>query len=317
VKALDSEGRSALQLAGLYCDCDTVQLLFDSGGWIETLAAACMLNVVIAGNTDTLALLLERGINCSNVIDDDSGYTLLHAAAAYGRLECAGMLIRHGFDATTLSTDGVSAVDIAFALDIPALFRRDDLEIEPWESCKATALLLLQNGCGYDVNKIASDNAVYAALITEHLDELRQRTTRQQQILQVYTTSAYSINSSNTSEYDNSSHLANGNSTLQIQLLHADSGVMSSKVYTLDTTLLAKLHAATARQSSSILLNMLVPTYCWGISNVNSSNTDMKLKSYDGEYHSQTHQSVITCCSFHESRVPSMYSQSHDLKVLT
>eukprot|EP00953_Heterococcus_sp_UTEX-ZZ885_P000366 730-Heterococcus_DN1.PRE.2 len=260
VKPLDSEGRSALQLACLYCDCDTVHLLFDSGGWIETLAAACMLNVVIAGNTDTLALLLERGINCSSVIDDGRGYTLLHAAAAYGRLECAGMLIRHGCEATTLSTDGVSAVDIAFALDIPALFRRDDLKIEPWESCKATALLLLQNRCDYDVNKKASDNAVYATLITEYLDELRERTTRQQQILQAYTTSASSIKSANTNEYDNSSQSDDDN-----------------------TTLLAKLHKVTTRQSSRILLNMLVPSYGWGISNVNSSSADIKLISYDDD----------------------------------
>jgi Ankyrin repeats (many copies) len=279
VKALNSEGRSALQLACLYCDCDTVQLLFDSGGWIETLATACMLNATISGNTDTLTLLLERGNSCSNVIDADTGYTLMHAAAAYGRHECASMLMRHGYTATTLSVDGVSAVDVAFALGIPALFRRDDLEIEPWESCKATALLLLQNRCGYDVNKIASDNEVYATLITEHLDELRERTTRQQGILQVYTANTYST----TSEHNHSSPSTHDDSMLRIQLVNADSGVMSSKVYTLDTTLPSKLHAVTAKQSSSILLNMLVPTYGWGISNVNSSNTDMKLISYDGK----------------------------------
>jgi ankyrin repeat protein len=36
VTALDSKGRSALQLACLYSDKDTVQLLFDSGGWIDS-----------------------------------------------------------------------------------------------------------------------------------------------------------------------------------------------------------------------------------------------------------------------------------------
>eukprot|EP00953_Heterococcus_sp_UTEX-ZZ885_P000367 730-Heterococcus_DN1.PRE.3 len=281
VTALDSEGRSALQLACLYSNTKTVQLLFDSGGWIDSLAAACMLNATINGNTDTLTLLLKRGISCSNVIDDDSGYTLLHAAATYGRLEGAGMLIRHGYAATTLSVDGVSAVDVAFAVELPKALAREGIAAESWAACKPTALLLLQNGCDYDLSKVV-DNEMYAALITQYLNELREHTTRQQEILQVYTVNTYTISSANTNEYNNSSQSEDVDSTLQIQSVHADSGLISAQVYTLDTTLLAKLHVVTARQSSSILLNMLVPTYGWGISNVNSSNTDIKLISYDG-----------------------------------
>jgi ankyrin repeat protein len=231
VTALDSEGRSALQLACLYSNTKTVQLLADSGGWIDSLAAACMLNATIDGNTDTLTLLLERGISCSNVIDDDSGYTLLHAAATYGRLECAGMLIRHGHASTTLSVDRVPAVDVAFAVELLKALARDGIAAESWAACKPTALLLLQIGCDYDVSKVL-DNEVYAALITEYLDELRERTTRQQDILQVYTANTYSISSDNTYEHDNSSQSVNDDSTLQIQLIHADSGVISSRVYT-------------------------------------------------------------------------------------
>jgi hypothetical protein len=63
VTALDSKGRSALQLACLYCDGDTVTLLFASGGWIDDLATACMLNATISGNLSTLMLFIERGIS--------------------------------------------------------------------------------------------------------------------------------------------------------------------------------------------------------------------------------------------------------------
>jgi ankyrin repeat protein len=279
VTALDSKDRSALQLACLYCDSDTVTLLFDTGGWVDNLATACMLNATISGHLNTLMLLIERGISCSNVIDNADGYTLLHAAATYGRLECAGLLLRNGYDATILSNDGASAVDIAFELEVPAVFEREDIAIESWESCKATASLLLQHGCEYDANKVFNIKA-YAAVIAQYLDELRERTTKQQEILQVYTANTYSIYTA--AAISEHSSQAADDTTLRIQLVHADSGVISSNIYTIDTALLSKLHAATARQSTSILLNMLVPTYGWGISNVNSS-ADTRLISYDGK----------------------------------
>jgi Ankyrin repeats (many copies) len=238
-----------------------------------------MLHAAISGNIHTLALLIERGISCGNVIDDITGYTLLHAASTHGRLECAGMLMRHGYTAATLATDGVSAVDIAFAAELPKALARDSVAAESWEACKPTALLLLQNGCDFEASKVL-DNDVFAALTAEYLDELREHTARQREILQVYTANTYSTT---TSQHDHSSQSAHDDSTFQIQLVYADSGVVSAKVYTIDTTLLAKLHAATTRQSASILLNMLIPTHGWSISSVNTSDTDIKLISYDGK----------------------------------
>jgi Ankyrin repeats (many copies) len=215
------------------------------------------------------------------VIDDASGYTLLHAAAAYGRLECAGLLIRHGCDVSTQSTGGASAVDIAFELEVPAVFERDGIAIESWESCKATALLLLQHGCGYNAND-TSDNAVFAAVIAQYLDELRERTTKQQEILQVYTANTYSTTSTAASERYHCAQSVD-DTTLQIQLVHADTGVISSNIYTIKMKLLSKVHAATARQSASILLNMLVPPESWGVRSTNTSPTDARLISYDGK----------------------------------
>jgi ankyrin repeat protein len=127
VTALDSQGRSALQLACLYSDCDTVTLLFDQGGWLDDLAAECMLNATSGGNVDTLILLIERGISCSGVIDD-CGLTLIHAAAAYGRLECLGLLMRQGYDAHVISSGGLSAVDIACTDDDVELLVREGVK---------------------------------------------------------------------------------------------------------------------------------------------------------------------------------------------
>jgi hypothetical protein len=84
VIALVSKGRSALQLACLYCDAGTVQLLLNSGAWLRSLGTACMLNATIAGNATVLKWLLERSADCNCAIAE-SGYTVLHVAA----LPCA------------------------------------------------------------------------------------------------------------------------------------------------------------------------------------------------------------------------------------
>jgi ankyrin repeat protein len=83
ILALDAQGRSALQLACLCCDTATVQLLLDSGGWLDSTANGCLLYAIIGGSVDTVQLLLARGAVCTNTPIDSSGCTLLHAAAAW------------------------------------------------------------------------------------------------------------------------------------------------------------------------------------------------------------------------------------------
>jgi ankyrin repeat protein len=46
ILALDAQGRSALQLTCLCCDTATVQLLLDSGGWLDNYANSCLLYAV-------------------------------------------------------------------------------------------------------------------------------------------------------------------------------------------------------------------------------------------------------------------------------
>jgi ankyrin repeat protein len=80
--AVDAEGRSALQLACLYSDAATVQALVDSGGWLDSLATACLLKVVTAGKHEVLSVLIECAADSISTLKYSRNYTLLHAAAA-------------------------------------------------------------------------------------------------------------------------------------------------------------------------------------------------------------------------------------------
>jgi ankyrin repeat protein len=235
-----------------------------------------MLNATISGNFDTLTLLKERGVSCNNVIDNASGYTLLHAAAAYGRHECAGMLMRHGYTAVALATNRESAVDVALASRLPNVLKRDNITRPEWPARAATVLMLLKSGCDYDVSSI-KDNDEYAAVVKQYYDELREASVKQQQLLQLHAAGTYSVN-------DDKSHLEFTNTTtVQVQLVNADTKENSSIVYTLDSTLLAKLHALTVDSNTSILLNMLIPPESWGVTNTNTSDTIVRTLSYDGK----------------------------------
>jgi Ankyrin repeats (many copies) len=268
ITALDSQGRSALQLACLYSDCDTVRLLFDQGGWLDDLAAACMLNATIGGNCDTLTLLIERGISCSGVIDD-SGLTLIHAAAAYGRLECLSLLMREGCDAHVTSSAGLSAVDTACTDDNVEVLVRDSVKRPVWCERQATAKMLLQHGVScHSSSKSHDDNC--ALMLAQYVDRLREQLTHQQQLLQAHVAGSYTMNNMN-------NDIASANNVVKLQLVNAGTGVKSSTVFTVNITLLQKLHAALEQTvSTSILSNMLLPAGRWITTSatINTDNVD-------------------------------------------
>jgi Ankyrin repeats (many copies) len=234
-----------------------------------------MLNITISGNLDALTLLIERGISCSNVIDDNTSYTLLHAAAAYGRHECAGMLIRHGYAATNLATNGDSAVDVAFASTLSDVLKRDNITRPEWSDGAATVLMLLTHGCDYNVSNIMHKDE-YAEVVKQYYDELRDESVKQQQLLQQHAAGIYSVNDE-TSGVDSADTI-----TVQVQLINAVTKEQSSTVYTLGSTLLAMLHALSADSNTSILMKLFVPPERWGVSNT-TSDTIMRILSYDGK----------------------------------
>jgi Ankyrin repeats (many copies) len=290
ITALDLQGRSALQLACLCSDCNTVALLFDSGGWIDSLATACMLNATISGRSDTLTLLIERGISCSDVICDSTGYTLLHAAAAYGRLECAGVLMREGYDASVLTNDGVSPVNIAFADSLPTVLQRARVTRPAWCDRQATALMLLKHGVSYDASSTAMHKDT-ALLIKQHLDELNSDLTQLREVLKVHADNTQSTSVAtiavSASEQISGSHAAA--SVVRVQLYDRVSSVKSLTVYTLDTALLANLEAAVTSDSVNTLLHMLAPADSWGATGTTETpaltDTGIRAISYDGKCH--------------------------------
>jgi hypothetical protein len=164
----------------------------------------------------------------------------------YDRLECTALLIRQGYDPSILSTNGVSTVDITFTDEIPVVLQRDRVKRSKMSERTATALMLLQHNVDYDAGKVFG-NDQYTAAITEHHRSCRARLEQQQLLL--------GIHASNTHEVSNSAKISTvDNSIVKVQLMHADTGVKSDKVYTLDTDLLAELHKVTATSNSSVLL---------------------------------------------------------------
>jgi Ankyrin repeats (3 copies)/Ankyrin repeats (many copies) len=292
--ALDTEGRSALQLACLYSDTDTVQLLLSSGAWLSSLATACMLNAAIAGAVDTLALLSERGASYTASATATAGNTLLHAAAAYGRLECVTALLQHGCDATALNNAGYSTVDMALADELPDELLRDDIQRAGWSGERACAMLLLQRGSSYNAAAL-SDSDGCSELLREYVTQLREQTAQQQQVLQANANSAVNTTvTSNSSGTASSSAIEQGDtavaaavvsSAMKVQLMNATTGEKSKRVYTLDAALLSRLRAqAAASSANNVLLSMLVPKEGWGTAN-GSVSDEIKLLSHDGKCH--------------------------------
>jgi Ankyrin repeats (many copies) len=226
VVALDSKGRSALQLAYLYCDADTVQLLLNSGAWLHSLGTACMLNATIAGNAGTLAKLLQHSADCNCTIAE-SGYTLLHAAAAYGRLACAGLLLQHGCDAKALSR-GVSTVEAAFAPELTPSLQRRGIERPAWVARRATAMLMLQHGAAYDVKRIAASKE-YAALVKQYMDGLKQHSAQQLALLQLHAanTCSTAITTASSGRGRGGSSGTARHSVVKVQLENAHTGKKS------------------------------------------------------------------------------------------
>eukprot|EP00953_Heterococcus_sp_UTEX-ZZ885_P010941 6350-Heterococcus_DN1.PRE.3 len=210
--ALDAQGRSALQLACLYDDpskLSTVSTLLSSGGWLPDLGFDCLLNSCIAGDPACFELLLEHASNTSSssgsssnssssAISDlvsgttaGSDYTLLHAAAAWGRLQCVGILLRYGLDASGLSATGKTPAALAASGSdrLPEQLRREGFERPARSKRQKVVLLLLRSGAAVETDMMCYD--CYSKAVQQCMQEQQQQLVAQAQALTLLADKAY------------------------------------------------------------------------------------------------------------------------------
>ena len=97
------------------CDKETLMLLIDSGADIfdfDDEGVSIFDMAVTYDNIEMINFLLEKGIDV-NTTSRRSGFTALMAAACYGRVEIAKILLKHGADQTVRDSKGFSAIDFA------------------------------------------------------------------------------------------------------------------------------------------------------------------------------------------------------------
>jgi ankyrin repeat protein len=213
-----------------------------------------MLNAIIAGKVDTMTVLSARGVSYSTATDDAEASTLLHAAAAYGRLECVSLVLQHGCDANALSSDGVSALDMVLATELPASLKRTSIKRPVWFDRTATVELLLHHGANCSTSSVVSSEQ--CAVLLEYIGELRGQNAQQHEVLFTHAKGLYSATDETSMQPSSADAVC---TAVRVQLVDSTTGAKSKRVYTLDTALLSKLHAVTAPRSAGVLrlLSML------------------------------------------------------------
>lgn len=117
LSAFTEDGFTALHLAAFFHQPGTARLLVERGAPVDAVARNVELRVTplqsaaAAGESDTVALLLERGADPN--ARQLGGYTALHAAAQSGNEELARLLLAHGADPASGTDDGRLPADLA------------------------------------------------------------------------------------------------------------------------------------------------------------------------------------------------------------
>ena len=110
------EGCSPLFWAAQEGYTEMVGLLLDAGADIDLPdpGGFSPLKQAVGNNhPETVECLLLRGANVEGVCPTDGNSTVLHTAAAYGRMECIRLLLLYGADRRTQNHRGQTPYDIA------------------------------------------------------------------------------------------------------------------------------------------------------------------------------------------------------------
>ena len=97
------------------CDIDLLMLLIESGADIFDFddEGVSILDMAITyDNVDIVKYLIDKGIDVNHT-NRRSGFTSLMAAACYGRVEIAKILLANSVDQTAKDSKGFSAIDFA------------------------------------------------------------------------------------------------------------------------------------------------------------------------------------------------------------
>jgi len=98
-----------------HCDIDTIMLIIQKGGNafdFDDEGVSIFDMAITYNNIEILNYLIEEGIDI-NKTQRRSGFTALMAAACYGRVEIAKILIENRVDQTARDIKGFRAVDFA------------------------------------------------------------------------------------------------------------------------------------------------------------------------------------------------------------
>jgi hypothetical protein len=198
---------------------------------------------------------------CTNTPIDSSGYTLLHAAVAWGRRDCTTLLLRSGLLATA-TVNGRTTIDLT-VLDVPLL----PAALLPSElSCtivrcdddlQAVMLLLLQCGAPVDAALMCS-NSKYAAAVKQRIEQVTRELHASNTAHAVRARHTYTTSEQHEQQCSGTSAVANV-ATVKVQLVHAETRVGGQRVYTVNTNELSQLYTARGEQGLNVLLSMLVP----------------------------------------------------------
>ena len=113
------------------CDLEIIMLLIDSGADVfdfDDEGVSIFDLAITYDNIDIVKYILEKGIDVNNT-KRRSGFTSLMAAACYGRVEVAKLLLENGANQKAQDLKGFTAIDFARKMNkksVLALFNVDE-----------------------------------------------------------------------------------------------------------------------------------------------------------------------------------------------
>ena len=103
INALDSKGKSSLDLAVIEGNIAVTNLLISEGANIEMKDSFALLYACENGRTKIVKILLENGADINSKIND--GTSAIHLAASSGKLDLIDFLLQKGFDINCENND--------------------------------------------------------------------------------------------------------------------------------------------------------------------------------------------------------------------